>query len=101
MKEGISKNSEEDPLKPEKEGNEGPEKKDEKKLTTQYQNYDIMVNNPERDPDYFVNIKSNIIWEGFPLSERFWYSFCCQTKCCSDYKTAMYLLHNVSARNAL
>ena len=86
MKDGFSKNSEEDPLKPGKEGNEGHEKKDEKKLTTQYQNYDIMVNNPERDPDNFVNIKSNIIWEGFPLSERFWYSFCCQTKCCSDYK---------------
>ena len=84
MKDAVSKNSEEDPLK--KEDNEGKEKKDEKKLTTQYQNYDIMVNNPERDPDYFVNIKSNIIWEGFPLSERFWYSFCCQTKCCSDYK---------------
>ena len=20
------------------------------------------------------------------MSERFWYSFCCKTRCCSDYK---------------
>ena len=41
MKDAVSRNSEEDPLK--KEDNEGKEKKDEKKLTTQYQNYDIIM----------------------------------------------------------
>ena len=86
MKKSFTKNSEEDPLKPEKEGSEGKEDKKEKKLLSQSQNYEIMVNNPGRDPDNFVNIKEKYIWEGFPLSERFWYSFFCQTKCCSDYK---------------
>ena len=80
-----SKNSEEEPLKPSKEGSLDKENKKDKKLT-QSQNYEIIVNKPGRDAENLVNIKSNFIWEGFPLSERFWYSFCCQTKCCSDYK---------------
>ena len=78
-------NSEEEPLKPSKEGSLDKENKKDKKLT-QSQNYEIIVNKPGRDAENLVNIKSNFIWEGFPLSERFWYSFCCQTKCCSDYK---------------
>ena len=86
MKEGLAHNSEEEPLKHSKEGSEGKENKKEKKLTTQSHNYEIIASNPERDEDNPINIKSNFIWEGFPLSERFWYSFCCQTKCCSDYK---------------
>ena len=80
-----AKNSEEEPLKPSKEGSLDKENKKDKKLT-QSQNYEIIVNKPGRDAENLVNIKSNFIWEGFPLSERFWYSFCCQTKCCSDYK---------------
>ena len=80
-----SKNSEEEPLKPSKEGSLDKENKKDKKLS-QSQNYEIIVNKPGRDAENLVNIKSNFIWEGFPLSERFWYSFCCQTKCCSDYK---------------
>ena len=86
MKYGLTKNSEEEPLQEGKEGSEGKGSKKEKKIITQSHNYEIMVNNPGRDPDNYVNIKTNYIWEGFPLSERFWYSFCCQTKCCSDYK---------------
>ena len=86
MKESPSKNSEEEPLKPSKDGSVDKENKKDKKLTSQSQNYEIQVNNPARDGENLVNIKSNFIWEGFPLSERFWYSFCCQTKCCSDYK---------------
>ena len=81
----ISKNSEEEPLKQSKDGSENKNKGNDKKLSVN-QNYEIITNNPGRDADNFVNIKSNFIWEGFPLSERFWYSFCCQTKCCSDYK---------------
>ena len=80
-----AKNSEEEPLKPSKEGSLDKENKKDKKLS-QSQNYEIIVNKPGRDAENLVNIKSNFIWEGFPLSERFWYSFCCQTKCCSDYK---------------
>ena len=83
MKEGLNHNSEEEPLKHSKEGSEKGSKKEKKSLS---HNYEIMVNNPERDDENPINIKSNFIWEGFPLSERFWYSFCCQTKCCSDYK---------------
>ena len=83
MKEGLAHNSEEEPLKHSKEGSEKGSKKEKKSLS---HNYEIMVNNPERDDENPINIKSNFIWEGFPLSERFWYSFCCQTKCCSDYK---------------
>ena len=84
MKDGLAKNSEEDPLKA-KEGSEGKESKKDKKLA-QSHNYEIMMNNPGRDPENYVNIREKYIWEGFPLSERFWYSFFCQTKCCSDYK---------------
>ena len=51
-----------------------------------YQNFQFIVNNPRRDEENYVDIRINYIWEGFPLSERFWYSFCCKTKCCSDYK---------------
>ena len=83
MKEGLNHNSEEEPLKHSKEGSEKGSKKEKKSLS---HNYEIMVNNPERDDENTISIKSNFIWEGFPLSERFWYSFCCQTKCCSDYK---------------
>ena len=86
MKESPAKNSEEEPLKLSKDGSVDKENKKDKKLTSQSQNYEIHVNNPARDAENLVNIKSNFIWEGFPLSERFWYSFCCQTKCCSDYK---------------
>ena len=49
-------------------------------------NYEIRTYNPVRDPENYVDIRSNYIWEGFPLMERFWYSFFCKTKCCSDYK---------------
>ena len=50
------------------------------------QEFEILTNNPMRDPENYVDITTNYIWEGFPMSERFWYSFCCKTKCCSDYK---------------
>ena len=57
-----------------------------KNNSKQYQNFQFIVNNPRRDEDNYIDIRTNYIWEGFPLSERFWYSFCCKTKCCSDYK---------------
>lgn len=83
MKDNVSRNSEEDPLKQrDSKDNKDEEKKSDKRI----ENYEILVNNPGRDADNYVNIKSNFIWEGFPFSERFWYAFCCQTKCCSDYK---------------
>ena len=52
----------------------------------QKQNFQFIVNNPRRDEENYIDIRADYIWEGFPLSERFWYSFCCKTKCCSDYK---------------
>ena len=95
MKEAFTrnKNSEEEPLK--KEGSEKGSK-DGKKNVIQNDNYEIVVNNPIRDDlDNAINpnfIKSNFIWEGFPLSERFWYAFFCRTKCCSDYKNEEFYL---------
>ena len=54
------------------------------------QNYDFMEIKPGPDPENPVDIRLDYIWEGFPLSERFWYSFCCQAKCCSDYKNGQF-----------
>ena len=54
------------------------------------QNYDFMEIKPGPDPENRVDIRVDYIWEGFPLSERFWYSFCCQAKCCSDYKNGQF-----------
>jgi jouberin len=40
-----------------------------------------------RDQPFTFNMKDQKIWKGFPLSERFWYNFCCKTSCVSDRKT--------------
>ena len=48
-----AKNSEEEPLKPSKEGSLDKENKKDKKLT-QSQNYEIIVNKPGRDAENFV-----------------------------------------------
>ena len=55
-------------------------------ISKSIQNFDFIENNPKRDEENYVDIRTNYIWEGFPMSERFWYSFCCKTRCCSDYK---------------
>ena len=47
---------------------------------------DIKTYTPNRDQEIPIDIKDPNIWSCFPLGERFWYSFCCKTKCCSDYK---------------
>ena len=37
-----------------------------------------MVFTPNRDVDMRLNMFDPLIWKGFPLSDRFWYSFCCR-----------------------
>ena len=73
------------PLKPEENNINNNENNIDIK-NNQKQNYQFIVNNPRRDEEKYIDIRADYIWEGFPLSERFWYSFCCKTKCCSDYK---------------
>lgn len=79
---------EETPLKNSKDDNndnkEGTELNN--KNQEEVQNIEITQYNPGRDPDNYVDIKVSYIWEGFPIIERFWYAFCCQSKLCSDYK---------------
>ena len=48
--------------------------------------FELIQTNPARDKEYYIDIKNEYIWQGFPMSERFWYSLCCRTQCCSDYK---------------
>ena len=57
-----------------------------KNIPKENPNFEIRPSNPMRDPEHYVDIHQDYIWQGFPMSERFWYSFCCKTKCCSDYR---------------
>lgn len=50
------------------------------------ENLAIREEYPQQDNERVVDIKQDFIWDGFPLSERFWYSFFCKTGCCSDDK---------------
>ena len=50
------------------------------------QNFEFIENIPKRDDENRIDIRTDDIWKGFPISERFWYAFCCKTRCCSDYK---------------
>jgi len=68
-------------------------------LAKQNQTYEFIITNPVRDPENHIDIRENYIWEGFPLSERFWYSFCCKTKCCSDYKNGEVFTTNMEKCN--
>ena len=78
---------EQEPLKQVDKNNINKENKNNiNNLSKSIQNFDFIENNPKRDEENFVDIRTNYIWEGFPMSERFWYSFCCKTRCCSDYK---------------
>ena len=78
---------EQEPLKQGDKNNINKENKNNiNNLSKSIQNFDFIENNPKRDEENFVDIRTNYIWEGFPMSERFWYSFCCKTRCCSDYK---------------
>ena len=97
MKDGIETNNpEEIPLKPKDKNNnninnnvnnnENINNTDNQNIIKQNQRYEVIINNPSRDPENYVNIHEDYIWEGFPIRERFWYSFCCKTRCCSDYK---------------
>ena len=87
MKDNVSRNSEEDPLKAGDSKDKDNKSDGKKEKNNIYENADIIIKNPGRDNENNIaNIKTNFIWEGFPFSERFWYAFCCQTKCCSDYK---------------
>ena len=76
---------EEIPLKPEENNINNNENNIDIK-NNQKQNFQFIINNPRRDEENYIDIRADYIWEGFPLSERFWYSFCCKTKCCSDFK---------------
>jgi jouberin len=76
---------EEIPLKPEENNINNNENNIDIK-NNQKQNFQFIINNPRRDEENHIDIRADYIWEGFPLSERFWYSFCCKTKCCSDFK---------------
>ena len=89
MKDGIETNNPEIiPLKlqDKNNNNENINNADNPNFIKQNQKFEVIINNPSRDPENYVNIHENYIWEGFPMSERFWYSFCCKTGCCSDYK---------------
>ena len=66
--------------------NQNTNNNDNKELPKQNPTYELIKTNPARDKENYVDIRNDYIWEGFPMSERFWYSFCCKTKCCSDYK---------------
>ena len=92
MKDGIETNNPEViPLKPKDSNNnninnENINNADNKNNIKQNQIYEVITNNPSRDQENYVDITNDYIWQGFPMSERFWYSFCCKTRCCSDYK---------------
>ena len=92
MKDGIETNNPEViPLKPKDSNNnninnENINNADNKNNIKQNQIYEVITNNPSRDQENYVDITNDYIWQGFPISERFWYSFCCKTRCCSDYK---------------
>ena len=92
MKDGIETNNPEViPLKPKDSNNnninnENINNEDNKNNIKQNQIYEVITNNPSRDQENYVDITNDYIWQGFPISERFWYSFCCKTRCCSDYK---------------
>ena len=47
---------------------------------------------PNKDPEKIVDIREPEIWSCFPFSERFWYSFCCKTRCCSDNKNGQFFI---------
>ena len=64
---------------------------------------DIKKINPKRDEESRVDIREPNIWSGFPFCERFLYSLCCKTKCCSDYRNGEFLstdcLKNVCSKD--
>ena len=90
MKDGIegTKNPdlEQEPLKKGDKNNISNKENNINNISKSIQNFEFIENNPKRDEENYVDIRKNYIWEGFPMSERFWYSFCCKTRCCSDYK---------------
>ena len=46
---------------------------------------------PKADEEHIVDIREPKIWSGFPFCERFFYSLCCKTRCCSDYRNGEFL----------
>ena len=96
MKYGKELNPEQIPLRPENNINENnnnnqnisPENQNNQQQ--QIQNFEFVEIKPGPDPERPIDIRLDYIWEGFPLGERFWYAFCCQTKCCSDYKNRQF-----------
>lgn len=66
--------------------NEAPPENQKNLEPTGKEILDIKNYIPNRDPEKIVDIREPEIWSCFPFSERFWYSFCCKTKCCSNYK---------------
>ena len=96
MKYGNETNPEQIPLKPinnnnnENNNNQNINPENQNNQQQQIQNFEFVEIKPGPDPERLIDIRSDYIWEGFPLSERFWYAFCCQTKCCSDYKNGQF-----------
>ena len=96
MKDGLEgtniPDKEKEPLKNNNEdnnnnnNNENINNNDNKEPPKQNQAFELIKTNPVRDQENYVDIRNDYIWQGFPMSERFWYSFCCKTQCCSDYK---------------
>ena len=55
--------------------NQNTNNNDNKELPKQNPTYELIKTNPARDKENYVDIRNDYIWEGFPMSERFWYSF--------------------------
>lgn len=62
---------------------------------------DIRQYTPNRDQEKPVTITAPNIWSCFPFSERFWYSFCCKAKCCTDLKSNIYFSQQCLAQNCI
>ncbi len=54
-----------------------------------------MIFTPQRDSEIKLNMKQPAIWKGFPLSDRFFYSFLCGSKCLTDNKSNQFLIDEI------
>lgn len=53
--------------------------------------------NKEPVNDYYqtLDMYDNLIWKGFPIKERFWYSLCCKSKCTTNLKTKDFVINDI------